>query len=267
MSKSGEKFIMIKLKHYFYIIFSIMMYGQLFGQSSNFKNYAPCIFNENSLTYNKKAISKLNLTGTVEENNNFRYQQNYGSSVLPSSYFGHNYEFNISKKVSTMSSTSINNKIKNFITSDKDIYNLKFLNNFLFLIPPLVWNIAYGSNNPAQLVFFEGDAPNSILIAENFFRITSMMYPVFLPINSKNKYFKIGLISYTTGLIIYFSSWAYLMNNPASHFSESPILRFAPAYTPIIWLSGISLMSNSKIHFTLSGIFIGLHVTEYLFRY
>lgn len=168
------------------------------------------------------------------------------------------YKFGLKTKENIMS---------NFLLSDKDKYKFTLTNNFLWLIPPLAWNLAWGANNPAQLGYFNGEAPQSLLVTENIFRVSSMMYPLLLPIESKNRYFKVGLITYLAGSVLYYASWTYLMNNPDSQLSQTAMMRFAPAYTPLIWLSGISLMSNSKIHFSLSFIFIGLHVAEYIYRY
>lgn len=159
------------------------------------------------------------------------------------------------------------NIMKNFLLNDKDKYKFTLTNNFLWLIPPLAWNIAWSANNPAQLGYFNGEAPHSILVAENIFRVSSMMYPLLLPIEPKNKYFKAGLITYLLGSALYYASWTYLMYNPNSQLSQTVMMRFAPAYTPIIWLTGISLLANSKIHFSLSLIFISLHVAEYICRY
>ena len=87
-----------------------------------------------------------------------------------------------------------------------------------------------------------------------------MMYPALLPIDINSTHFK-------SGLAIYFGSWAYLMKYPEAELSQTVFMRFAPAYTPIIWLTGMSLMSDSKIQFILSLVFIALHCTEYMYRY
>ncbi len=154
---------------------------------------------------------------------------------------------------------------KNFLLSDKDKYGFTLKNNFLFLLPPLAWNIAFASQLPMS--HFNGEVPLSILIAENIFRGASMLYPMFLPIDRQQAGFKPGLITYSIGMLLYFGSWTYLMAFPNSVFAQSPIMRFAPAYLPMVWLTGMSLMSGSKIQFTFSSIFIGLHITEYIITY
>ncbi len=80
-----------------------------------------------------------------------------------------------------------------------------------------------------------------------------MMYPALIPIDIDNIHFK-------SGLAIYFGSWAYLMKLPKAELSQTTFMRFVPAYTPIIWLTGMSLMSGSKIQFILSFIFIALNI-------
>jgi hypothetical protein len=145
----------------------------------------------------------------------------------------------------------------------KSSFRLK--NHFLLLIPILIWNVLLTSHLPME--HFSGEAPQWVLIIENIFRAGAMILPLFLPINSKNKFFKSGLTVFIIGTLIYFSSWLWLILYPESVAANSSWLQFAPAYTPIIWFIGLSMMSNSFLLLILSTLFIGFHVTEYIFRY
>ena len=145
------------------------------------------------------------------------------------------------------------------------MYKLTPLNNFLFFIPPLLWNIVFTSKLPMD--HFSGEAPRWILATENIFRIAMIAYPLLLPIDTKHKLFKPGFTIYSVGLLLYFSSWTFLMTNPESKLANNLIIQFAPTYLPLIWIIGISIMSKSVIHPILSTAFIGLHIGEYVFRY
>lgn len=142
---------------------------------------------------------------------------------------------------------------------------LKLYNHFLFLIPILLWNILLFSKLPMD--HFSGTAPQWVLIIENIFRGGAMLLPLLLPVNTKNRFFRPGLIIFTIGALIYFGSWLWLIWFPESAAAQSAWLHFAPAYTPIIWFIGLSMMSNSILLLILSVVFIGFHVLEYVFRY
>ncbi len=144
-------------------------------------------------------------------------------------------------------------------------YKITWFNYALFWIPHLLWNIIFTQYLPMD--HFNGDAPNWLLISENIFRIATIIYPLLIPINTKHKLFKSGLWVYSIGLLLYYGCWTYLMIAPDSALAYNPVMQFAPTYTPLIWLIGMSLMSESIILPVLSFIFIGLHIGEYIFRY
>jgi hypothetical protein len=154
---------------------------------------------------------------------------------------------------------------KNIFQKEFNMYKLAPLNNFLFLAPPLIWNIAFTSKLPID--HFSQEAPTWILVTQGIFRISINVYPLLLPIDSKHKFFLPGLTVYSVGLLLYFSSWTILMTNPESNLANNPIMQFAPAYLPLIWLIGISIMSKSVIYPMLSTAFTGFHIAEYVFRY
>jgi hypothetical protein len=63
---------------------------------------------------------------------------------------------------------------------------------------------------------------------------------------------KLGFALYLVGLLAYFASWAALMIFPHSLWSSSAIGFQAPAYTPILWLVGIAMVSDQLLFPKLS---------------
>jgi hypothetical protein len=54
---------------------------------------------------------------------------------------------------------------------------------------------------------------------------------------------------------------------PDSPLSQSPIVRLAPAYLPLVWLGGMSMMAESPLLMALSTVFVGFHVTNLVLQY
>ena len=128
-----------------------------------------------------------------------------------------------------------------------NIPGLILTNGFLPLLPIFGWNIvltpklpaAYGAKN------FDRNIPRFILIGENLFRIVVFILPLLLKTGIGGKQGKTGLILYATGCLIYFLSWILLILLPGSGWSRSLWGFTAPAWTPLIWLTGIGLMADS----------------------
>lgn len=142
---------------------------------------------------------------------------------------------------------------------------LSWNNHFGFLVPPLIWNVLFTSKLPLHA--FDQEAPGWLLFMETIFRVAAMVYPLLLPIRKERSLFLPGLAVYLLGLLLYFAAWSYLMLELNTIFSRFPLLQFAPAYLPLLWFSGIAIMAGSYRYFSVSCLFIGLHVGEYLFRY
>lgn len=115
-----------------------------------------------------------------------------------------------------------------------------------------------------------------ILIGENIFRAIIFLLPIFFKIDLSKHVGKLGLAIYIVGSLIYFASWIIVMYAPSSAWSNSVFGFAAPAYTPIIWLIGISLMADSynvkipfgRWHYIIPcAIFIGLHTTHSVLAY
>ena len=151
------------------------------------------------------------------------------------------------------------------LDDELELFGFSLLNNGLFLIPPLLWNIVFATKLPKT--YYEGTAPAALTVVENVFRTATMLYPVFIPVDTDNPGFYAGLATYSIGLALYFGSWSIMMFSERDDLKQNAFIKLAPAYTPIIWLIGISLMSGSTILPILSTGFIATHVVEYLFRF
>ncbi len=153
-----------------------------------------------------------------------------------------------------------------------------FTNGFILLIPISVWNIIFSSKLPPafDLKNFNSNIPPLILIGENLFRTIIFVIPLFMKINIHKTAAKRGLVVYIAGSVIYYLSWLVLMYAPNSMWSNNILGFAAPAYTPIIWLAGISLMTDSyyfkikynKWHFIIPSIAFSIfHITHTILIY
>lgn len=137
---------------------------------------------------------------------------------------------------------------------------LQWLNCFWLLIPILAWNLVFSSKlaHPA----FEHDeaVPKWILLLENVLRFAVMGLPLLMPLRWGSLLSKVGIAVYLIGVLIYFASWIPLMYAPNSAWSNSLAGFLAPAYTPLLWLVGIVLISGWWPYMALSVIFVGVHV-------
>lgn len=137
-------------------------------------------------------------------------------------------------------------------------------NGYMPIIPILVWNALLVSKLPS--VFdpksFNSGIPAVILVGENLFRAIVFLLPLFFKLNISTSNGKIGLLVFIGGTLLYFVSWLIQIIVPNSALATSLLGFLAPAYTPIIWLIGLSLMvesyyfkvTYSKWHFILPSI-------------
>ncbi|GEM_PF-2855978 len=154
----------------------------------------------------------------------------------------------------------------NIINQEFQNFGFSLLNNGLFILPPLIWNIVFIAKTPTY--YSLGSAPKSLIIAENILRTATFISPFFVPININHAFFNPGLVVFSVGLGLYFSSWLLLMYFPELEISQKNITRLLPALTPIIWLVGIGLMSQAPISYSILATgFICTHIGEYLFRF
>ena len=121
------------------------------------------------------------------------------------------------------------------------------LSCFLLTIPILVWNIVMANKLPEdfQSETFWKDIPTFLTYGENISRIVVFMLTLLMPLSISTITQKKGLVLYAGGTMLYFASWLILIYFPDSEWSKNVIGFMAPAYTPLIWLTGIGLIGNS----------------------
>jgi hypothetical protein len=154
----------------------------------------------------------------------------------------------------------------------KKIFNY-VLNCFILLIPILLWNILLAASLPigySMEVFWE-DIPPIIGTTENILRIIIFSLPFLMPLTIKTPGQKFGLGIYLAGVAVYFLSWMMQIYYPNSAWSNSLPGFLAPAYTTIIWFTGIGLIGNrlfinipykSIIYIAISAAFVFVHTTH-----
>jgi hypothetical protein len=108
-------------------------------------------------------------------------------------------------------------------------------------------------------VISDAQSPTWLLFAENITRIFVFAFPLFLPMQVKDRLSKTGLIVYLAGTMIYFAAWIPLILAPDSAWSQSAIGLLAPRMTPFLPFLGIALIGHSFLYVCLSVIFIILH--------
>ena len=120
-------------------------------------------------------------------------------------------------------------------------------NGFLPLIPILIWNLLLTKKLPPSHdpEIFDKDIPKIILHFENGFRFLVFLIPLFIKLNIRSDQGQMGLIIFSIGTLIYFASWLLLIHFPESKWSTGLPGFAAPAWTPLIWLTGLSLLGKS----------------------
>mgnify|MGYP006935314351 CR=1 FL=1 len=120
-------------------------------------------------------------------------------------------------------------------------------NGILLTIPPLLFNLIFASRLPPAFSpeIFDKDIPSIIAYGENILRTFVFLFPLFMVLKFQTQRQKTGLRIYVIGVAIYFTSWLLLIYAPDSAWSTSLFGFLAPAYTPFIWLLGISMIGNT----------------------
>lgn len=151
-------------------------------------------------------------------------------------------------------------------------------NGYIAILPILVWNILLTSKLPPayESELFNSNIPLAIVVGENIFRSIIFLLPLFFRLNITSTLEKKGVIIYLFGVAVYFLSWLILIYAPNSGWSNSILGFTAPAYTPFIWLVGLSLLVESyyfkwvysKWHFILPSIVFSIfHVAHTVYVY
>jgi hypothetical protein len=119
-------------------------------------------------------------------------------------------------------------------------------NGLLLTIPPLFFNLLFAGSLPSAFSpeIFDKDIPMFITYGENIFRAFVFLFPIFMVLKLQTPRQKTGLRIYLIGIAIYFASWLVLIYTPESAWSTSLLGFLAPAYTPFIWLLGMSMIGD-----------------------
>lgn len=156
----------------------------------------------------------------------------------------------------------------------KTAFLTNYLLNCMFLLLPIMaWNAVFTRKLPKLYSpeIFEKDIPAFIINGENVFRLLVFILPLLMPLRIETASQKLGVWIYITGTAIYFSSWLIEIYFPQSAWSLSPFGFLAPAYTPLIWMVGISLIGDtlyfsspyrSWMYVALAIIFLSFHLSH-----
>jgi hypothetical protein len=137
----------------------------------------------------------------------------------------------------------------------------------------MAWNTLLSSKLPRaySTEVFDKCIPTFITYGENGFRLVVFILPLLMPLRIETQSQRLGLWLYITGTVIYCIAWLAQIYFPQSAWSLSAFGFLAPAYTPLILLTGISLIGStlyfsspykSWMYIVVSVIFIGFHLSH-----
>lgn len=163
-----------------------------------------------------------------------------------------------------------NKKIRKSLLGCVMLIKKYLLNCFLLFIPIILWNILLVGYLPEGYdpEIFWKDIPKLVGYSENSLRIVVFVLPAFMVLSFKTNQQKVGFFLYLVGVVIYFLSWVIMILYPESYWGQSMVGFMAPAYTTIIWLTGIGLIGTksffkiphmSIIYIILSFLFVAFH--------
>lgn len=135
---------------------------------------------------------------------------------------------------------------------------LQVLNCFLLTVPVLLWNVFFTRKLP-QGYSSDARVPRTMLTLEHALRVLVFGLAALLPIRTEDPYGRAGLILYAGGVLIYFASWVMQMYFRDTRWSQSPIGILAPAYTALVWLTGIALIGHSWVYLLIAIVFSFVH--------
>lgn len=121
-----------------------------------------------------------------------------------------------------------------------------FKSCFLLILPVMAWDFFLASKLPLpfQSEIFWNNIPFIIALGEHIFRLLIFALTLIMPLSFVTKSARVGVIVYLIGVFLYFFSWLALIYYPQTIWSNSYGGFLAPAYTPIVWLTGIALIGN-----------------------
>jgi hypothetical protein len=113
-------------------------------------------------------------------------------------------------------------------------------------VPILAWNVVFTRYLPPALGSdeFWRDIPPVVTHGENTFRFLVVVLPFLMPFELTTARQHRGTLVFVAGTILYFLAWVPLMLAPQSPWSTSWLGFVAPAWTPLIWLTGLGLIGR-----------------------
>ena len=140
-------------------------------------------------------------------------------------------------------------------------------------VPILVWNIVCTRFLPPALASneFSRAIPPLVTYGENTLRIVVMTLPFLMPLEVATAGQRRGLRLFAVGTLLYVLAWVPLMIAPESPWSTSWLGFVAPAYTPLVWLTGLGLIGRRLyvpspyrrwMYVALACGFVAFHVTH-----
>ncbi|MBN1501866.1 MAG: hypothetical protein JW982_17035 [Spirochaetes bacterium] len=129
-----------------------------------------------------------------------------------------------------------------------DFFKMLFQSCFILLVPVFLFNAVFYKKLPEMYQNRKWDnIPRVLDASENILRAVVFIIPVLLKISFESAMQKTGLLLYFAGMTVYFLSWIMQTNFPDTKWSRSCAGSTAPAYTTLIWFTGISLIGQELI--------------------
>jgi len=119
-------------------------------------------------------------------------------------------------------------------------------NGYIPLIPILLWNLVLTSKlpSPYNTDDFDKNISKIVILLEQGFRLIIFLFPLVIRLEIQTGIGTAGLILYIVGSLTYYISWLLLILMPKK-VCKNALLFVAPAFTPLLWLTGIVMMSDS----------------------
>lgn len=124
------------------------------------------------------------------------------------------------------------------------IKDIVLMNAYWYMIPILVFNIVFAKKLTDANYLTQPNDIGSLDSIETVLRIAVWILPIFLFIDYGHSNFKTYFILYLIGITIYFATWIFIIYFPELKISKSWWILLGPAYTPLIWLTAVSLLSK-----------------------
>lgn len=139
-------------------------------------------------------------------------------------------------------------------------------NAFILVLIPLVFNLVWTRKLPA--IYSKDEfVPKWILWMEHGFRFPAFFLPLLIPVYLSTLLQTAGIIVYSIGLCLYLISWVMQIYYPKTAWSQSLTGFLAPAYLPLVWMTGIALISGSWIYEIIVLLFVVIHVYHNYINY